>query len=434
MPPARNPPSPSPIGGRIAVSLAACVIAIGAWLGTSGPSEVAAASTARVRMAPGETAERSLRRAGVSARDAGEAGALIGPVVGPGVILEVALARPRSREGQGRLAGVSVPVDGSMPIWFSRTYDGALRIASRGPVDTPVVTVAEGTLRGSLYDSAERAGANPALIEQVSALFARRLDFARDLAPGDRFRLVFRRTRTAAGETVDTGALLYAEIGGRNGVSRFYAFDDHGRAEFLNSSGAATANSLLRTPVEGARISSIFGMRLHPILGYSRMHQGIDFAAPIGTPVLAAGDGVVVEARVWGGYGAWLRVRHAGGLETGYAHLSAYADGVRPGLTVRQGQVIGFVGQTGEATGPHLHYEVWRSGVRIDPASLASIGAAALRGDRLVSFEAQKARIDALLALAPPRTPGPGIPSGLKPALSDLEPAVASPIRLAPEA
>jgi murein DD-endopeptidase MepM/ murein hydrolase activator NlpD len=146
-------------------------------------------------------------------------------------------------------------------------------------------------------------------------------------------------------------------------------------------------------------------MRHHPILGYSRLHQGVDFAAPLGTPVLAAGDGVVVEARPWQGYGNWLRIRHAGGWQTGYAHLAAYVGGVGPGVRVRQGEVVGYVGQTGLATGPHLHYEVWLDGVRVDPMRAVSAPAADLGPVAAAEFARQRARIDELLTLADGRVP-----------------------------
>jgi murein DD-endopeptidase MepM/ murein hydrolase activator NlpD len=168
---------------------------------------------------------------------------------------------------------------------------------------------------------------------------------------------------------------------------------------------------LLRTPVDGARITSAFGMRRHPILGYSKMHQGIDFGAGSGTPVYAAGDGVVVEARRWGGYGNWLRIRHAGGWETGYAHLSRYASGLKAGQTVRQGQVVAYVGSTGASTGPHLHYETWFKGQRIDPKGAKVPQGTVLAGAELAAFRVQKARVDALLREAGGPPPANDMPA-----------------------
>jgi murein DD-endopeptidase MepM/ murein hydrolase activator NlpD len=166
---------------------------------------------------------------------------------------------------------------------------------------------------------------------------------------------------------------------------RFYRFErTSGDVDYLDPDGKNIKGFLLRTPVDGARITSLFGIRRHPVLGYTRAHQGVDFGAGTGTPILAAGDGVVLEARRWSGYGNWLRIRHGGGWDTGYGHISRYAPGIRPGMRVRQGQVVAYVGSTGLATGPHLHYEVWLNGARVNPI--------------LAAFKSQKARIDGLLA------------------------------------
>ncbi|MBU2135189.1 MAG: M23 family metallopeptidase, partial [Alphaproteobacteria bacterium] len=154
--------------------------------------------------------------------------------------------------------------------------------------------------------------------------------------------------------------------------------------------------------VDGARITSNFGPRRHPVLGFRRSHQGVDFGAGTGTPILAAGDGVVVEARRWGGYGNWVRLRHANGWETGYAHTSRYAKGIRAGVRVKQGQVIAYVGSTGMSTGPHLHYEVWKNGQRVNPIGAKVPQGTILTGGELAAFKAKKNRIDTLLASSSP--------------------------------
>jgi len=164
------------------------------------------------------------------------------------------------------------------------------------------------------------------------------------------------------------------------------------------SCGKNIKGFLLRTPVDGARITSLFGLRRHPVLGYTRAHQGIDFGAGAGTPILAAGDGVVTEAGRKGGYGNWLRIRHDGTWDTGYGHISHYARGIRPGVRVRQGQVVAYVGATGLATGPHLHYEIFRRGERVNPLSAKAPQGAALAGRELKRFKAEKTEIDNLLA------------------------------------
>jgi murein DD-endopeptidase MepM/ murein hydrolase activator NlpD len=224
-------------------------------------------------------------------------------------------------------------------------------------------------------------------------LFSHKIDFDRDLKPGDKFELVFDREVTESGRTVETGDLQYAEIRG----IRFYRFERHGDVEYFDESGKNIKGFLLRTPVDGAHMTSGFGMRRHPILGFNRMHQGIDFGAGTGTPVLAAGDGVVVEARRWGGYGNWLRIRHNDGWETGYAHLSRYAKGLKPGQRVRQGQLVAYVGTTGMSTGAHLHYEIWRRGARVNPVSAKVPQGTVLAGAELGAFRAQKTRIDRMV-------------------------------------
>lgn len=258
--------------------------------------------------------------------------------------------------------------------------------------------VAAGALDGSLYDSATAAGATPGLVAQAAKLFARKLDFARDLRAGDPFRLVFGRTATPDGRTVRAGALLYAEIGGAGRTARFYRFEHGGRADYLDGVGREPKPLLLRTPVEGARITSGFGWRLHPILGFNRLHPGVDFGAPEGSPVLAAGDGTVEEVKWAGGYGHWLKLGHADGFETGYGHLLRYAAGLRPGVAVKQGQVVAYVGSTGLSTGPHLHFEMMHDGEKLDPASAKVPLSGGLGDADRLAFDAQKARIDAILS------------------------------------
>jgi len=176
---------------------------------------------------------------------------------------------------------------------------------------------------------------------------------------------------------------------------------------------------MMRTPLDrAARISSSFGFRMHPISGFRKMHQGMDFAAGTGTPVVAPADGVVIEARRWGGYGNWLRIRHANGLESGYGHLSRYGSGIRAGQRVSQGQVVAYVGSTGASTGPHLHYEIWRNGQRINPAGIRTQTGTELTGADLAAFRAEKARIDRIIASG-----GQKRPAVLQAAVEGLRPA-----------
>lgn len=453
----------------VLVALAGLILMLAAWRMTAAPDDPAlptldAAALARlqhlafaeaeaqpgyarpqsitVRVQSGETLEAAVRRTGVAADEAHSAVALLARTmdtvnIRAGMAFDAAIARPRAGGGPARLIGLSMRTGPATALTLSRSFDGALRVHALEEQVTHQTTVAAGEIQGSLYESAARAGADTRLVGLVVNLFSHQVDFDRDIQAGDRFNLVFDREVTDSGRTVATGALLYAELEAKGGTTRFYSFYHDGKTEFFDETGKNIRGMLLRTPVDGARITSTFGMRLHPVLGYTRMHQGIDFGAGAGTPILAAGDGVIVEARRWGGYGNWVRIRHAGGWETGYGHMMRFAPGIGPGVRVSQGQVIGYVGSTGTATGPHLHYEVWLRGQRINPIGANIPQGVVLAGSELVAFQAQKARIDAMIAAAiarnqavaamppapkaAPAGPDPVRASGLRPALNAPE-------------
>jgi murein DD-endopeptidase MepM/ murein hydrolase activator NlpD len=355
-----------------------------------------------MKVAPGETFEEAVQRLGVAPAEAQQAVHALGQAfdtvnIKAGLAFEAAVARPRGRRGPVRLIGLSMRTGPATAITLSRTFDGALRLREMEEKIRAETTVAQGEMSDSLYASALAAGATPELTAEVVKLFAHQLDFSRDIKPGDKFRLVFDRKVTDSGRTVETGDLLYAEIGAKGKVTRFYRFQPPGasEAQFFDEFGKNIRGFLLRTPLDVVRITSGFGMRLHPILGYTRMHAGVDFGAPVGTPVYAAGDGLVEEARWAGGYGRYLKIRHNGQWETGYGHLSGWA--VRPGERVHQGQVVAYVGSTGESTGPHLHYEVIMNGQKINPKGAKVPQGTILAGRELVAFRAQEARVDGLL-------------------------------------
>lgn len=355
-----------------------------------------------VEVRRGETLEGAVQRTGVPAEEARLVVATLGRAmdtvkIKAGLDFDAAVVRSRSG-GQARLVGLSMRTGPATAVTVSRTFDGALRLRALEEKVTEETTVADGEIQGSLYESAAALGATPAITAQVAKLFAHKLDFQRDIQPGDDFRLVFDRKVTESGRTIEAGELEYAELRG----VKFYRFErDGGGAEYFDETGKNIRGFLLRTPVDGARLTSRFGMRRHPILGYARAHQGVDFGAGHGTPVLAAGDGVVVKAQRWRGYGNWLQIRHSGGWDTGYAHLSRYAKGMRPGMKVRQGQVVAYVGSTGMSTGPHLHYEVWHRGKRVNPVGAKVPQGSVLAGAELARFKAEKSRVERLLARGP---------------------------------
>ena len=363
-----------------------------------------------VKVQRGETLEAAVRRAGVAPADAHQAVQTLAQAfdtakIRAGLALDAAVAHPRDRRGPVRLISLSMRTSPTTAFTLSRTFDGGLKLHEQDEQTHQETAVAQGSMQGSLYESAAAAGASPTLTAQVVKLFSHKLDFSRDIHPGDHFRLVFDRKVTEAGRTVQVGDLDYAEIGAKGQVTRFYRFARPGasQTDYFDEDGKNIKGFLLRTPVDGARITSGFGMRMHPILGYTRMHQGIDFGVPVGTPVFAAGDGVVEEARWAGGYGRWMKLRHDGGWETAYGHLSGWA--VRAGQHVRQGQVIAYSGSTGESTGPHLHYEVIDHGTKVNPKSARVPAGTILAGQELAAFRAEKTHLDTVLAQAETRGP-----------------------------
>ncbi|HLZ75666.1 M23 family metallopeptidase [Phenylobacterium sp.] len=368
----------------------------------------APAESVPVKLQRGETLEGAVRRAGVGPAEAALAVQMLSKAmdtvhIKAGLLIETAIARPRAgsvagEAGETKLIGLSLRTGPASAITISRSFDGALRLRELDEKLRDETTVADGSIQGSLYESAEHIGATPQITAKVAELFSHKIDFQRDLQPGDAFKLVFDRKVTEAGRTVEAGDLQYAEI---HGV-KFYRFARGNDVEYFDELGKNIKGFLLKTPVDGAHITSLFGMRKHPVLGYTRAHQGVDFGVGWGTPIVAAGDGVVAQAGPWGGYGNWLRIRHSEGWDTGYGHISRYAAGIHPGVHVRQGQVVAYVGATGLATGPHLHYEIWKNGQRVNPIGAKVPQGSALAGAELQRFDSEKARIDGLLAHGAP--------------------------------
>jgi hypothetical protein len=251
-----------------------------------------------------------------------------------------------------------------------------------------------GLVGGSLYRAARAAGVPFDAIAEYLRAIAPHIDIDA-LRPDDRFDMVMAHRHAATGE-VETGRLLYASLehdGERLQLMR-WAWQDG--EQWFDQSGTGARRSGFTMPVAGARITSGFGMRFHPILGFSRMHQGVDLAAPYGTPIVAASDGVVRFAGWHGGHGNFVQIAHAGGLGTGYGHMSSFV--VAPGMTVQQGQLIGYVGATGLATGPHLHFEVYAGGVPVDPASASFAATTQLAGADLARFRGVMVRMATLPA------------------------------------
>lgn len=294
----------------------------------------------------------------------------------------------------GRARTAEIIPDATRRILVTRTEAGyAATVEETEQVRHLVRT--EGEIRSSLYEDMAEAGVPPGLVMGLIRAFSHAVDFQRDLQPGDRFAVMFERFRDPDGALIQHGQGIYAELRLRDRAVRIWRHAPAGGSpDWFDETGESVRRGLLRTPLDAARISSGYGMRRHPILGYSRMHQGIDFAAPSGTPVYAAGEGTVSFAGWRGGHGRVVMVRHNGGITTLYAHLSSIPRGIQPGVRVRQAQVIGRVGSTGMSTGPHLHYEVHRGTAAVNPSTIRTLAGRNLQGRELAAFRAERARIE----------------------------------------
>lgn len=271
-----------------------------------------------------------------------------------------------------RLVGVSLKTGDDHSILSATGAAGefhATRLDAR--LDPRPLRIA-GEVTTSLYVAALEQGAGDQQVVDFAKIFAYDIDFQREIHPGDRFEIVYESLVDERGNPVRLGEVIFASLNGRALKRDFYFHvpSDDGVSDYFDANGDSATKFLMKTPINGARLSSGFGMRRHPISGFSRLHKGTDFAAPTGTPIYAAGHGTVERASRYGGYGHYVRLRHANGYKTAYAHLSRYGPGIRSGRTVRQGDVIGYVGSTGASTGPHLHYEVMINGRHVNAMTL----------------------------------------------------------------
>jgi murein DD-endopeptidase MepM/ murein hydrolase activator NlpD len=286
-------------------------------------------------------------------------------------------------------AGVTVTADGH----------GGFTAQCHGAHLTRKLQVVRGELDAqSFYSSAVAAGVNDTLVSDFANAFAFDFDLQREVAPGDVIEAGFEQRYNDNDQPVGLPELVYASLETKTKSRALYRFTDPttGKAGWYDTNGRSTLRALMRTPIDGARISSPFGMRDHPILGFVKMHKGTDFAAPVGTPIFAAGDGVVEFAGLKGPNGNFVKLKHDNGWETLYLHMNRIWPGVAPGARVSQGQQIGEVGTTGRSTGPHLHYEVHVNGVPVNPLSLdTGTDARTLTGKSLTAFHQLRDRIDA---------------------------------------
>lgn len=344
----------------------------------------------------GSTLAAVLASANVSRRQAHDAAAALKEIFDPrslqiGQRVDVALSKENELEAMDLDLGLR-------SVGVRRGPDGRYRAFRK---EKPVVTrtaSAKGKIRSSLYEAAARGGVPAPVVAELIRLYSWEVDFQREIQPGDGFHLAYEKFLGAGGEALRHGDIVFAQLTLSGDEKPLYRFETPSGADYFDAAGRSARRALLRTPVDGARLSSGFGKRKHPILGFTKLHRGVDFAAPAGTPIMAAGDGVVVFRGNKGGYGRYILVRHNSRYSTAYGHLSSFKRGVTKSSRVRQGQVIGFVGSSGLSTGPHLHYEIHRNGRQINPLSVKMPSGTVLAGDELARFQRERERIDGMVA------------------------------------
>jgi len=257
--------------------------------------------------------------------------------------------------------------------------------------------LAKGFIKNSLYNSAQKQGVDPEIIIEFARIFGFEIDFQRDIRENDEFQILYERFEDDDGEVQKNGEIIFAYMNNNGKEISLYRFKDQkNNIGYYSKDGKSIEKALMKTPINGARLSSSFGLRKHPILGYNKLHQGTDFAAPKGTPIMASGSGTIEMASWNGAYGKYVRIRHSSTYKTAYAHLSRFGKNIRRGAKVQQGQIIGYVGSTGRSTGPHLHYEVLIKNKRVNSQNLKLPSGKNLTGNDFKVFEETMKSIDEL--------------------------------------
>jgi len=258
--------------------------------------------------------------------------------------------------------------------------------------------LADNIIKKNLYTSALEAKLNPDTIIEFARIFGFEIDFQRDIRKNDYFKILYEKYYDENGEFIKSGSILYAHMTVNNREISLYKYGSDKEYGFFNVDGKSVEKALMKTPINGARLSSSFGMRKHPIQGFNKMHTGTDFAAPMGTPIMASGSGIVVLAKWCGGGGNCIKIKHNSTYQTIYAHMKNFAKGIKPGKKVRQGEIIGYVGSTGMSTGPHLHYEVVVNGKKANSQTLKLPSGKILKNNERQLFEIHRIKTDVMIA------------------------------------
>ena len=349
---------------------------------------------------PSDTFMKLLRRAGAGRAESHDAIAAMRPVFNPrhlkkGQVITVMFLPADSDGNAKRLLAFAFEDGTKRVIWIGRGATGDFSTTVLTRKLTRRVSRFSGTITSSLYRAGTGAGLSPATLTGLIRLYSWDVDFQRDIQPGDSFDVMVEKFYNKDDELVRTGDIVYAELtlGGVN--HPLYRFEaGKGRTSYFDNKGRSARKALMKTPIDGARLSSRYGRRRHPILRYNAMHRGIDFSAPRHTPIYAAGNGIIVQRGRKGAYGRYIRIRHNSRYSTAYAHMHRYAKGLRRGSRVRQGQVIGYVGSSGRSTGPHLHYEILVNGRQVNPLKVRLPSGRRLTGHDLRRFRKTLTDID----------------------------------------
>ena len=301
------------------------------------------------------------------------------------------------RANNKRITSFLLPVSRTEKVQLIRNLDTDL--FERKKIITNLnkkIIFKEGKITQSLYKTAVDLNIQPNIVIEFARIYGFQVDFQRDIRKNDNFQIVYEIFEDDSGKVFETGNIIFADLKLSGINNSLYYFDKKGSEGHYDQNGKSVEKALMKTPINGARLSSSFGMRKHPIDGYNKMHRGTDFAAPMGTQIMASGSGVIKRARWCGGGGNCIKIKHNSTYETVYAHMKSFARGIKEGIRVKQGQIIGYVGSTGKSTGPHLHYEVIKNGKKINSQKLKLPSGKILKNKERKKFEVTRIKIDVL--------------------------------------
>ena len=310
-----------------------------------------------------------------------------------GVIVEKKLP-----EKNNSIVNFFVPITKSISIEISKDEEGTITSSKIITKLYKRKVLAENVIENNLYSSAINAKVNPETIIEFARIFGFEIDFQRDIRKNDYFKILYEKYFDENGEFIKSGSILFAHMSVNNREIILYKFGDDKNYGYFDINGKSVEKALMKTPINGARLSSSFGMRKHPILGFNKMHRGTDFAAKAGTPIMASGSGTIMLAKWCGGGGNCVKIKHNSTYETIYAHMQTFAKGIRKGRKVKQGQIIGYVGSTGMSTGPHLHYEVIINGKKVNSQKLNLPSGKVLKNNERQLFEIHRIKTDVQIA------------------------------------